>query len=87
MAVAIVVVVALTALLPSSVRAEPEWLLSGAGVLLIALVMAAVTDLAHDPRARFPVLACLLLAVVGPLLHRHHERQDAQAVHPAASTS
>ena len=40
MAVAIVVVVTLTALLPSSVRPESRWLLSAIGLLLIALVIA-----------------------------------------------
>ena len=40
MAVAIVVVVTLTALLPSSVRPESRWLLSAVGLLLIALVIA-----------------------------------------------
>jgi len=40
MAVAIVVVVTLTVLLPSSVRPESQWLLSGIGLLLIALVIA-----------------------------------------------
>ena len=40
MAVAIVVVVVLTALLPSSVRPESRWALSIVGLLLIALVIA-----------------------------------------------
>lgn len=40
MAAAIVVVVALTAPLPSSVRPESRWLLAAIGLLLIALVIA-----------------------------------------------
>ena len=40
MALAIVVVVTLTALLPPSVRPESPWLLSAIGLLLIALVIA-----------------------------------------------
>jgi hypothetical protein len=63
MAIAIVVVIALTALLPSSVRPESRWFLSIVGLLLIALVIA---DPGRINRATRPVrlLSRLLLVVL-----------------------
>src|SRR5690349_14033935 len=63
MAAAIVVVVALTALLPSSVRPESRWLLSAVGLLLIALVISDPGRINRSTE-RVRVLSVLLLVVL-----------------------
>jgi len=65
MAVAIVVVVALTVLLPSSVRPEPRWLLSGAGLLLIALLIADPGRINRSTELVRLLSLFLLLALAG----------------------
>lgn len=76
MALAIVVVVTLTALLPSSVRPESRWLLSIIGLLLIALVIADPGRINRSTElvrllSRLLVLALILSAIASTTLLIH----------------
>lgn len=76
MALAIVVVVTLTALLPSSVRPESRWLLSAIGLLLIALVIADPGRINRSTRlvrllSRLLLLALAVSAIVSTTLLIH----------------
>jgi hypothetical protein len=63
MAAAVIVSVALTAALPSSVRPEPRWALATVGVLLLALVVADPGRI-DPPTRRVVVLTRVLILVL-----------------------
>ena len=63
MAVAVVVVIALTGLLPASVRPEPRWFLALLGVILVALVLADPGRV-NRSRTLVRVLSMLLLVLL-----------------------